>query len=85
MFSSSENFSFVRKFQSAGSLFIFLDRGRKQLGHAHKFARYLLYRYLKRNGKSVGNDNLQSSDFGSIKAVIKILMAAQLGVGRKVS
>ena len=58
VFALSGNFSLVQKFQSAGSLFIFLGKAWKQLGHVHKFARYLLHRYLKRNGKSVRNDNL---------------------------
>ena len=47
---SSGNFSLVQKFQSVGSFFF------SELGHAHKFARNLFYRYLKRNGKSVRND-----------------------------
>ena len=58
MFVSSGNFFGSEiSVSSVIGFFFSLERGRKQLiGHAHKFARNLLYRYLKRNGKSVRND-----------------------------
>ena len=79
----SGNVSLVQKFQSAGSLFFCLGKGRKEKGHAHKFARNSLYGYLKRNGKSLRNEtskiqilNPAHCKRGLIKAVIKISIAA---------
>ena len=50
--------------------------GRKQFGHAHKFARNSLHRYLKRNGKSLRNDTsriqiLELRRYKAYKALIK--------------
>ena len=71
---------------SVNRVIFFSQRGRKQsIGHVHKFARNLLYRYLKRYGKSVRNDTseIQVLDPAHckrrlIKALIKILIAFRI-------